>query len=622
MKAALISFFAWAIIFTANAQEVPVFLVGNWISTQSNDWEYGFFEKFAVYDCGFWDYSAIQQQGKTVKMALQKDGKTVYLEINQKEDSVLTIKNGKSKKQDFVLMRKRYPDYKTPDNKPFPTQQFKQDSATIIGYYRHFDKIPELLKDAPGWAKDSYLRHFKISISDFIKGKQTDYQAAIDSLGRFSLTFPITGSQECYADWGRLTRQLVFSPEDTLCLFADMLDVLLLDGSDFWGDFYLRDKQILFMGDNARLNNELLQYKFTYGSFNPRETVEKGIKNMEFLNVCAEAYENRKNNLENYISAHPAVSEKFRLYKRNWEIFQHAFHLMQHRFDLKGENFQEGYMEYVEKNIPKYNPQVYTLVREYQSFIQDYMGYYSRNTPIQYHASRFLEEAGLRRTLMDIKYHKADSLLQEPALKELWLTKLYVDDFEQNRIPWPDSDWRVIKTRITNPFLSNKLLEINNYYTELNKQNFTYPASFIPTDDWINMNDADSIFKKIIAPYKGKVILMDFWGTWCGPCRSDMESSGDIKKAMKSKDVIFMYLANNSPESAWKNYIKKIQLTGEQIVHYRLPGQQQSLLEQKLNVRSFPTYFIIDREGNISSFELRFPLNFKKAVDELEKALL
>ena len=40
-------------------------------------------------------------------------------------------------------------------------------------------------------------------------------------------------------------------------------------------------------------------------------------------------------------------------------------------------------------------------------------------------------------------------------------------------------------------------------------------------------------------------------------------------------------------------------LTGENIVHYRLPDQQQSMLERKLSINSYPTYMIVDKKGNI-----------------------
>ncbi|MDR1610065.1 MAG: TlpA family protein disulfide reductase [Candidatus Symbiothrix sp.] len=658
MKRIIIALIINLLCISVNAQQPPATLLGNWIETQSNEWQYGFFEKFAVFNCAFWEYASVQQKGKTTKIVLQKDGQTVSLSVDQKNDSVLVIKNGKSPRQDFVLMRKRYPDYKTPDNTPFPAPTFRPDSATIIGYYRNFDKFSELPPNAPAWVKDRYFNTvFKMAVSDFISGEQQDYQTTIDSLGRFSLTFPVVNSQETYADWGRLTRQLVFSPGDTLFVFVDITDLIPLGNMDSRNDFYLRDKQILFMGDNARLNNELMQYKSTPGSFDPSETVKKGIVDMDFLKACTGDYENRKNNLENYISTHPHVSGKFRFYKRNWEIYQLAFNLLQYKFYLPASymrRFSDEYMDYVEKNIPKFNPGVYTLVREYESFIRDYIDYYSGNKTVNYNIGMFLEETGLntpenirladenvsqlasnpliveaqeayaRRTFMDMDYHKADSLLQEPVLKELWTTHLYLEDFEQKRMPWQDKDIQVMKTRISNPFLLDKLLTVNNYYAELDSREIEYGESLKNTAYLVNEPNADTIFSKLIDPYKGKVIFADFWGTWCGPCIKNIKTYSHLfEEKFKGKDVIFMYLAHRSPEYAWKNFIKQQQLTGEQIVHYRLPEQQQTLLEQKLNVRNFPTYFIIDRAGNVTDYKVRlhYPVDFENTVKELERVL-
>jgi thiol-disulfide isomerase/thioredoxin len=166
------------------------------------------------------------------------------------------------------------------------------------------------------------------------------------------------------------------------------------------------------------------------------------------------------------------------------------------------------------------------------------------------------------------------------------------------------------------------LLEINDKYAALSNREIEYPESLKNTDYLANETDADAILEKITAPYKGKVIFMDFWGTWCGPCIKNIkEKTPLLEEKFKGEDLIFMYLANNSPEPAWKNFIKQQQLTGEQIVHYRLSGQQQHLLEQKLNVRSFPTYFIIDRTGNIINYEVRYPMNVQETIEALEKAL-
>jgi thiol-disulfide isomerase/thioredoxin len=103
----------------------------------------------------------------------------------------------------------------------------------------------------------------------------------------------------------------------------------------------------------------------------------------------------------------------------------------------------------------------------------------------------------------------------------------------------------------------------------------------------------------LIAPYKGKVIYIDFWGTWCAPCKEQMPFVGAIKKEFAGKEVVFMYMANNSPEKSWINVIKEMDLAGENVVHYRLPAEQQAMIERKFSVNSFPTYILIGKDGSL-----------------------
>ena len=68
---------------------------------------------------------------------------------------------------------------------------------------------------------------------------------------------------------------------------------------------------------------------------------------------------------------------------------------------------------------------------------------------------------------------------------------------------------------------------------------------------------------------------------------------------MKDYDIVYLYLANRSSEESWKNVIKEYNVTGDNVVHYNLPAEQQSAIERFLAVTGYPTYKLIDRDGNI-----------------------
>jgi len=673
----IISIILLSVCFAVNAQ-IPASITGNWINEKTNHWEYGFFEDFAIYDCGFWNYQSVKTVGNKTTVILQQGTRIIQLEVNNTKEGAVSIKNGKQKKQEYQLMQKSYPAYKTKDTTSFPIPEFKQDSATVIGYYHNFDKITEQFKGRYGH------NYFELTVPNFLTGEEDKFRTDIDSLGRFFITVPIINTQEIFADWQRLSQMLVLEPNDTVFLFADINDLLPQESDNSWEEYSARDKQILWMGKNARINNELIQYKGLWLWVDRQKEIENGISGMKLLQVYEDVYNQQTKHLNDYIATYPTISDKFIFYKKENMKYGLARDLMQHRFDLyRNENprFEEGYMEYVDKTFPLYNKEVYTLIRDYKSFLTDYLGYAddanskSVTTTLDMAAEalekenqmtseiremiddfnhliqqieaaqedtlqqRQLIEAGTgliesinsnmiiagkieelsMEAFLKMELSLADSLLAEPILKEWWTASRYSGQIEHTRTPWSSTAINELKERITNPYLQNQLLSINDYYTNINKQTIANEASLKNTNYLKDVYDADEIFNKLIEPYKGKVIYIDFWGTWCRPCRENMQFAGAVEEALHGKDVIFMYFANNSPEQSWKNVIKEMNLTGENIVHYRLPDQQQSALERKLSINSFPTYMIIDKEGNIVNSKAPSPKEKDELISEINR---
>ncbi len=134
-------------------------------------------------------------------------------------------------------------------------------------------------------------------------------------------------------------------------------------------------------------------------------------------------------------------------------------------------------------------------------------------------------------------------------------------------------------------------------------------ASYVNTSDEIDENDP---FNSLISRYRGKTILIDFWNTWCGPCRLAHERMEPIKATMQGEDVVFLYLADeSSPEETWKKMIKDI--PGE---HFRLNKKQEEYLDQQLEIDAFPTYLIVNPEGIVTYRFEGFP-----GAEEMQRQL-
>jgi len=92
---------------------------------------------------------------------------------------------------------------------------------------------------------------------------------------------------------------------------------------------------------------------------------------------------------------------------------------------------------------------------------------------------------------------------------------------------------------------------------------------------------------------QGKVVLLDFWATWCAPCREALPHMQQVAKKFKDEPLVILSVSLDSDEQAWKEFIEKHEMTW---LHY-LDGGFTGPISRMFGVNAIPHTFTIDTDG-------------------------
>lgn len=634
-----------------------------WRDVRTGDWFVGFSGDGVIYDGKVWDVvSRDERKDGRGQWVIAYGGEQLAVEVGKEKRGTRRITVGKEPAVECSLITgTALPDYPVGDlREGFKDNGYRaDDSVTLMGW----------MKDMPAeaWEKG---RSVEILRNNIFTDKQESFVAAMDSTGRFSVRVPLVNTSEVYIDIGRKGVNTVVEPGETYFLLHDFsTGHVLFMGEDvrfqnelqthppLYVDGYLRkgqgtvDEFRTQMEDKYRhaveelsrrveahpnlsrryryymesfvltgLGRSMMQARFAVPGWQLPEDYVDFVRTKVWqrppkpYTLC----QTFSTLMRDYIDHSSEAKDKVR-----GDVTFNAFESLQQRGEIsmteEEVNAVEAYQLVVRDLQEKLNAEPSDSLR--QRMVVEF-GKSELSQRFMSLVTRFEDVLNEEILIDNIDFWKedAESVGCDSILCQIHLARKLYGLIDNMRKPLPDrmmakAEWGI---RLEGGW--DIVSREQEKYVAIQNRDLSDVSSLRSAEYVKDVTGGEALLRKLTEPYRGKLVLLDIWGTWCGPCKEALSHSHELFERMRPYGVVFLYLANRSAEDSWKNVIKQYNVVGDNVVHYNLPDDQQRAIEQYLGVNCFPSYRLIGVDGHV--FDVNADPRNLDALEGLVKQLV
>lgn len=418
--------------------------------------------------------------------------------------------------------------------------------------------------------------------------EQLTYEGALDAQGRFSIKTDFPLGIEAMFQCGQAQAMLFVEPGDSLYMQGNATD-------------WINSLKYSGKPQSAQQNEYLRQFYLTYKDKNIDFADPNKVRTLEPANyrLYCDSLRTVMTNFYDQSKTGKTLSPFFEVYAKAQIDYDYAMALLEHPSQyarakgLQTFNIPQDYYSFfntfpVNNNFAIFTPIYHQFV---DMFVSEFFAQQVINATPNYDMQGYYAD----------RYEFAKKFLQGEALN-FALTKSVVDGATRGSVEKVLDKYEDFKKTNTR----NEYLQV----FELLRKQFTPISAGQVAPDFTAYDLNGQPIK--LSSLKGKVVYIDFWATWCGPCRQQFPAERELHKKFEgNKDVVFLLVSTDSKPEPWKAFLDKEKLPGTNV----WAGDQYAAVANTYNITGIPRFMLIDKQGKIFSSNARRPADTRIEAD-------
>ena len=372
--------------------------------------------------------------------------------------------------------------------------------------------------------------------------------------------------------FGRSSRMMYLEPDKDL--------TISFNANEF-------NKDVVFQGANAGINTYLNTSRFKRQNFQDAQKDEKA-----FINHADSIYHVNMTFLQNTPSL-PAYFVKIESQRLKYLSYsQFPLYPSFRKYLLKTDSLAVNEIYYDKlKELSEVNGALLDCP-EYKDFIlNSILGQMLKNGKAADYQQQFID------------YVSAN--VKDEAVLEYIVDSYIYNQVSNNGVDNADKYISFYHQTVKNPLQINRFNKLCMQWEKLKK------GSISPTFSCLDINGN----RVSLSDLKGKLVYIDVWATWCGPCRGELPHLKKLEETFAEKEISFVSISCDKDKKAWEKMVKSRNMKGIQL-HI---GDDRSFMDAYL-IKGIPRFILLDQEGRIVEADAMRPSNPK--ISELFNELL